>query len=133
MYSLSPSLQIDQLRIITISNLFFNQYSDIDYFDLYLPPGYHINNTGAREGKEIVQLYIGDHESTLERPVKELKGFKKITLAQGETKTVTFEITADMLKYYDPAQSAWVLESGKFTAYVGAASDDIRTDVEFTM
>ena len=92
-----------------------------------------VTNTGAREGKEIVQLYIGDHESTLERPVKELKGFKKIALAQGETKTVTFEITADMLKYYDPAQCAWVLESGKFTAYVGAASDDIRTDVEFTM
>ena len=45
MYSLSPSLQIDQLRIITISNLFFNQYSDIDYFDLYLPPEYHINNS----------------------------------------------------------------------------------------
>lgn len=92
-----------------------------------------VTNTGFREGKEIVQLYIGDHESTLERPVKELKGFKKIALAQGETKTVTFEITADMLKYYDPAQCAWVLESGKFTAYVGAASDDIRTDVEFTM
>lgn len=92
-----------------------------------------VTNTGAREGKEIVQLYIGDHESTLERPVKELKGFKKIALAQGETKTVTFEITADMLKYYDPAQCAWVLESGKFTAYVGAASDDIRTAVEFTM
>ena len=92
-----------------------------------------VTNTGAREGKEIVQLYIGDHESALERPVKELKGFKKIALAPGETKTVTFEITTDMLKYYDPAQSGWVLEKGKFTAYVGAASDDIRTTVDFVM
>ena len=92
-----------------------------------------VTNTGSREGKEIVQLYIGDQESSLERPVKELKGFKKVALAPGETKTVTFEIDKDMLKYYDPAQSGWVLENGKFTAYVGAASDDIRTTVEFAI
>lgn len=90
-----------------------------------------VTNTGSREGKEIVQLYIGDQESSLERPVKELKGFKKVSLAPGETKTVTFEIDKDMLKFYDPAQNGWVLEAGKFTAYVGAASDDIRTTIEF--
>ena len=84
-------------------------------------------------GKEIVQLYIGDQESSLERPVKELKGFKKVALAPGETKTVTFEIDKDMLKYYDPSQGGWVLENGKFTAYVGAASDDIRTTIEFAI
>ena len=93
----------------------------------------NVTNTGSREGKEIVQLYIGDHESSLERPVKELKGFKKVSLAPGETKTVTFEIEKNMLKYYDPAQKGWVLENGKFTAYVGAASDDIRTTVEFAI
>ena len=92
-----------------------------------------VTNTGAREGKEIVQLYIGDQESALERPVKELKGFKKVALAPGETKTVTFEIEKDMLKYYDPAQRGWILEKGKFTAYVGAASDDIRTTIEFAI
>ena len=92
-----------------------------------------VTNTGSREGKEIVQLYIGDQESSLERPVKELKGFKKVALAPGETKTVTFEIDKEMLKYYDPAQSGWVLENGKFTAYVGAASDDIRTTIEFAI
>jgi beta-glucosidase len=92
----------------------------------------NVTNTGAREGKEIVQLYISDEESSLERPVKELKGFKKVALAAGETKKVTFEITEDMLKFYDPAQKGWVLEKGKFTAHVGAASDDIRTTVEFT-
>ena len=92
----------------------------------------NVTNTGAREGKEIVQLYISDEESSLERPVKELKGFKKVALAAGETKKVTFEITEDMLKFYDPAQKGWVLEKGKFTAHVGAASDDIRTTVEFS-
>ena len=92
-----------------------------------------VTNTGSREGKEIVQMYIGDQESSLERPVKELKGFKKVVLAPGETKTVTFEIDKDMLKYYDPAQKGWVLENGKFTAFIGAASDDIRTTIEFAI
>ena len=92
-----------------------------------------VTNTGSREGKEIVQLYIGDNESSLERPIKELKGFKKVDLAPGETTKVTFEIDEDMLKFYDPVQKCWVLEEGDFTAYVGAASDDIRTSVEFTI
>ena len=92
-----------------------------------------VTNTGSREGKEIVQLYISDEESSLERPVKELKGFKKVALAPGETKKVTFEISEDMLKFYDPAQKAWVLEKGKFTAQIGAASDDIRTSVDFLL
>ena len=87
----------------------------------------NVTNTGAVEGKEIVQLYIGDDECTLERPVKELKGFKKVALAPGETKKVTFEIEPDMLKFYDPARGGWVLENGTFTFHVGAASDDIRT------
>ena len=92
-----------------------------------------VTNTGSREGKEIVQLYISDNESSLERPVKELKGFKKVALAPGETKKVTFEIEPDMLKFYDPKQKGWVLEKGSFTAHVGAASDDIRSSVEFAV
>ena len=79
-----------------------------------------------------MQLYIGDEESSLERPVKELKGFKKVALAPGETKRVTFEINPDMLKFYDP-ERGWVLEEGDFTAYVGAASDDIRSIVKFNI
>ena len=92
-----------------------------------------VTNTGEREGKEIVQLYIQDQESSLERPVKELKGFKKVALAPGETAKVTFEIDEDMLKFYDPSQKGWVLEKGAFTAHVGAASDDIRTTVDFNI
>ena len=92
-----------------------------------------VTNTGEREGKEVVQLYIQDQESSLERPVKELKGFKKVALAPGETAKVTFEIDEDMLKFYDPSQGGWVLENGAFTAHVGAASDDIRTTVDFNI
>lgn len=90
-----------------------------------------VTNTGSREGKEVVQLYIGDVESSLERPVMELKGFKKISLCPGETKEVTFVITDEMLKYYDPSKSGWILENGEFTAYIGASSEDIRTTVKF--
>lgn len=90
-----------------------------------------VANTGDVEGKEIVQLYIGDDESSVVRPVKELKGFRKIALLPGQTQRVTFDITEDMLKYYDPAKSDWVLEKGSFTAYIGASSADIRTSVNF--
>ena len=90
-----------------------------------------VTNSGKVAGKEVVQLYIGDEESSVDRPVKELKGFRKISLEPGETKTVTFTIEPDMLKYFDAAKHEWVLENGKFTAYVGSASDDIRTTVQF--
>ena len=82
---------------------------------------------------EVVQLYIGDKLSSQPRPVKELKGFQKVSLNPGQTQTVTFEITPGMLQYYDDAKGAWVAEPGAFTAYVGAASDDIRGTVEFEL
>ncbi len=90
-----------------------------------------VTNTGKVAGKEVVQLYIGDDESALVRPVKELKGFRKIFLEPGQTETVTFEIEPEMLKYFNDAKHEWVLEKGRFTAYIGAASDDIRTQVAF--
>ena len=92
-----------------------------------------VTNTGDRAGAEVVQLYIGDEQSSLPRPVKELKGFQKVSLNPGQTRTVTFEITPAMLQYYDDAKGAWVAEPGAFTAYVGAASDDIRGTVEFEL
>lgn len=92
-----------------------------------------VTNTGDRAGAEVVQLYIGDEQSSLPRPVKELKGFQKVSLNPGQTQTVTFEITPGMLQYYDDAKGAWVAEPGAFTAYVGVASDDIRGTVEFEL
>ena len=91
----------------------------------------NVTNTGDREGKEIVQLYIGDDECSVERPVMELKAFRKVSIKPGETVKVSFPVNADMLKFYD--NDGWTLEKGSFTAYVGAASDDIRTSVKFNV
>ena len=91
----------------------------------------NVTNTGDREGKEIVQLYIGDDECSVERPVMELKAFRKVSIKPGETVRVSFPVNADMLKFY--GNDGWTLEKGSFTAYVGAASDDIRTSAKFNV
>ena len=90
-----------------------------------------VTNIGQVAGKEVVQLYIGDDESSVDRPVRELKGFRKVELEPGETKTVTFTVTPDMLKFYDTASGGWILEPGRFTVYVGSSSTDIRTTDRF--
>ncbi len=90
-----------------------------------------VTNKGNREGSEIVQLYISDLKSSLPRPVKELKGFGKVKLAPGETKTVKFEITPEALKFFDDKAHAWVAEPGKFNALIGASSTDIRHTLPF--
>ena len=92
-----------------------------------------VSNVGEREGKEVVQLYIGDDKCSVDRPVKELKGFQKISLAPGETKTVDFCITLKDLQFYDEATHAWKAEPGKFKAYIGASELDIRAIVPFTL
>lgn len=92
-----------------------------------------VTNTGGRAGAEVVQLYIGDKLSSQPRPVKELKGFEKVYLAPGQSRTVTFEIDPGMLACYDDAKGVWGAEPGEFTAYVGAASDDIRGTVDFVL
>ena len=91
-----------------------------------------VKNIGSRDGKEIVQLYIGEENPLLERPTKELKAFEKVSLAPGETKTVKFEIPASDLAYFNADTHSWVLDSGhKFTAYFAAASDDVRGTADF--
>ena len=91
-----------------------------------------VTNNGSREGKEVVQLYVGDVKCSVDRPVKELKGFEKLSLQPGETKTVTFTITPRDLKFYDELTHQWKLEPGKFKAFIGASELDIRGTVEFT-
>ncbi len=90
-----------------------------------------VTNTGDKDGSEVVQVYIQDIESSLERPEKELKAFKKVFLKAGESKVVKFTLDADDLKFYDPAIADWKAEKGEFVAHIGAASDDIRTSVKF--
>ncbi|MDE6069872.1 MAG: fibronectin type III-like domain-contianing protein, partial [Alistipes sp.] len=92
-----------------------------------------VTNTGAREGAEVVQLYIRDVESSLPRPVKELKGFRKVTLAPGETQEVVFDIDRDALCFFDDARHAWVAEPGRFEAWVASSAADIRGKVVFEL
>ncbi len=91
-----------------------------------------VTNTGDVEGKEIVQLYIQDEKSSLPRPLKELKGFKKVNVSPGHTTDVTFTITPDDLKFFDDTKHEWIVESGKFKAIIGASSTDIRSTVQFS-
>lgn len=92
-----------------------------------------VTNTGCREGSEVIQLYISDLQSSLPRPVKELKGFSKVKLAPGETREVTFTIGKEALSFFDDTRHEWVAEPGKFEALVGASSTDIRNRVAFEL
>ena len=92
-----------------------------------------VKNTGAVAGKEVVQLYVSDKQASLQRPVKELKGFAKVALQPGEEKTVTFELNERALAYFDPDQKAWVAEPGEFEVLIGSSSRDIRVKAKFTL
>ena len=81
-----------------------------------------VTNTGDRAGKEVVQMYIQDLVGSVVRPMRQLKGFKKIDIAAGETVTVTFDISLDMLKFYDVNMN-YVAEPGDFKVYVGHDSE----------
>ena len=90
-----------------------------------------VKNTGSREGKEIVQLYIKDKKSSLPRPEKELKGFEKVSLLTGEEKEVTFTIDKQALSFYDDRKQAWVAEEGDFEVLIGASASDIKDKAVF--
>jgi beta-glucosidase len=92
-----------------------------------------VKNTGAAAGKEVVQLYVRDVRASVQRPVKELKGFAKVALQPGEEKTVAFELNERALAYYDPDQQAWVTEPGEFEVLIGSSSRDIRLKTKFTL
>lgn len=92
-----------------------------------------VKNTGDREGQEVVQLYISDKKSSLPRPVKELKGFRKVKLAPGEEQKVSFTVAKDALSFFDDAKHEWVAEPGKFEAVIAASAADIRGVVPFEL
>ncbi|CCY48561.1 MULTISPECIES: glycoside hydrolase family 3 C-terminal domain-containing protein [Bacteroides] len=92
-----------------------------------------VKNTGDREGQEVVQLYISDKKSSLPRPVKELKGFRKVKLAPGEEQKVSFTVAKDALSFFDDAKHEWIAEPGKFEAVIAASAADIRGVVPFEL
>ncbi|MGH8218295.1 MAG: glycoside hydrolase family 3 C-terminal domain-containing protein [Steroidobacteraceae bacterium] len=117
-------------------------YTTFTYSDLRVPAHaamgqpfdvtVNVRNTGSRAGEETVQLYIGDEATTtVVRPVKELKGFEKIELAPGESKTVRFMVTPRDLAYYDIHRHAWISTPGTHRLYVGGSSRDIREQMDF--
>jgi len=85
-----------------------------------------VKNTGTCAGKEIVQLYVSDVESSVIRPLQELKGFQKVELQPGEEKEVTFELDKRSFAYYNVSIADWHVESGSFKIGIGSSSRDIR-------
>ena len=83
-----------------------------------------IRNTGAMEGKEVVQLYVAPRKSAAIRPQKELKAFRKISLKPGEEKQLRFELNDRMFQYFDADQHRWVTDNGHFDLYLGTAADN---------
>ena len=93
----------------------------------------NVKNTGKRAGAEVVQLYIHDVKASLDRPEKELKGFKKVWLQPGESKDVDITIDNSALSFYDEATQSWVSESGDFIALIGNAADNLTQKVKFAL
>ncbi len=96
---------------------------------------FSLKNEGGMEADEVAQLYVHYKDSKIERPFKELKAFKRVTLNAGETKTVTLEIPVQELRYWDEAKTTdgWVLEHGEIELMLGGASDDIRLKTTVTI
>jgi beta-glucosidase len=119
-------------------------YTKFDYSGLKITPAkvsantpvqvsLTVRNSGKRAGAEVVQLYVHDANASVDRPVKELKGFQRVELKPGEAKTVTFALDRGAMSFYSTAKKAWVAEPGQFEVSVGASSRDIRQKGTFTL
>jgi len=110
-------------------------YTTFNYSNVKLLPGdgkgtytrvaVTVTNTGKYEGEEVVQLYVRDEVASITRPIKELKGFEKIKLNPGESKTVTFDVKDEQLGFYNN-QMKFIVEKGDFTLMVGGNSRDLQ-------
>lgn len=108
-------------------------YSEFEYSDLKVCQdgdeyivSLNLKNVGKVQASEVVQLYVGDRESSLVRPAKELKGFEKVSLEPGQTRHVSMRLGQDAFRFYDPFKHQWVVEPGEFDLYVGSSSANIH-------
>jgi beta-glucosidase len=85
-----------------------------------------VQNNGNRAGDEVVQLYVHDVNARVKRPIKELRGFERISLKPGEKKTIAFSLQAEKLSFWDTNKKAFIVEPGAFDVMVGSSSEDIR-------
>jgi beta-glucosidase len=92
-----------------------------------------VKNTGNSAGAEVVQLYVSDHNTAVDMPVKELRGFQKVTLQPGESRDVTITIGGRAFQYWDEAKNGWATSLGKRTMLVGTASDNLPLKATFTV
>jgi beta-glucosidase len=92
-----------------------------------------VHNTGSKEGAEVVQFYVRDVQSSVDRPVKELKAFRRVALKPGETQTVSFSLDQSAMAFYDEGKKKWVAEPGAFEAQIGSSSRDIRLKGTFEL
>ena len=112
-------------------------YVDFEYGPMSVKSGkkaikvtFDITNTGSMAADEVVQLYVSRLDSKVEWPAKELKAFERVSLGASETRTVTLEIPADDLRYWNADTNSWTLEHGRLELLLGSASDDIRQKAE---
>ena len=119
-------------------------YTKFDYSDLKITPdkipsgrtvrvSLTVRNSGPRAGAEVVQLYLHDLQTSLDRPPQELKGFRRVVLTAGQSEAVTFTLDQKSMSFYNPAKHAWVAEPGSFEVRVGASSRDIRLKGNFEL
>ena len=115
------------------------EYSDLKITPDKIGPGRPVHvtmtvkNSGARAGAEVVQLYLHDVESTVERPAQELKGFRRVMLSAGQSQSLTFTIDPRAMSFYSAAKKNWVAEPGMFEVLVGASSRDVRLRANFEL
>jgi beta-glucosidase len=145
------NLQVDYSESIYVGYRYFDKqkieplfpfgyglsYTKFDYSDLKVSPGkissgnrvevsLQVHNAGSRAGAEVVELYVHDGHSSVDRPIQELKGFRRVDLAPGETKTVSFMLDRSAMAFYSTAKKDWVAEPGQFEVMVGSSSRDLR-------
>jgi beta-glucosidase len=119
-------------------------YTKFDYSDLKVSPNQassgkpvevslRVRNSGSRPGAEVVELYLHDGHSSVDRPIQELKGFRRVELAPGESKDVRFMLDRNAMAFYSLAKKAWVAEPGQFDVLVGSSSRDIRIKGSFVL
>jgi beta-glucosidase len=119
-------------------------YTTFAYSDLKISPAsgksgaavavsFKLKNTGAREGAEVAQVYVGDSHAPVPRPPKELKGFAKVSLRPGETKQISILLDRRAFSYYDTAKHDWNATPGEFGILVGSSSVDIKLQGKYAL
>jgi len=119
-------------------------YTKFDYSDLKVSPDHvsaskpvevslRVHNGGSRSGAEVVELYVHDGHSSVDRPAQELKGFRRVDLAPGETKDIHFTLDRGAVAFYSTAKQDWIAEPGQFEVLVGSSSRDIKLKGSFNL